>query len=87
MNTPPEHDSEVSPGFAEAAMAKQNGSCQICGRAASKVIFIRRDGRNEIVECRCEKHLTTPTTPTPTFTTTILILTGLLHWLMAGGGR
>lgn len=68
MTTPPEHDSNVSAGFAEQAWIDGKGSCSICGRAAQRVILIRMEGTTEICECRCLKHL--PTTSTATTTST-----------------
>jgi hypothetical protein len=66
MTTPPEHDSNVSPGFAETAWIDAKGSCSICGRAAKRVVLVRMEGITEICECRCQKHLpATSTSPTP----------------------
>ena len=64
MTMPPDYDSEVSAGFAEQAWSDCKGSCSICGRVATTVVFIGREGTREITECRCQKHLpTTATTP------------------------
>ena len=66
MTTPPEHDSNVSAGFAETAWIDAKGSCSICGRVAKRVILIRMEGTKEVTECRCEKHLPATSTATTT---------------------
>ena len=58
--TPAPHESDVSPGFADAAWEATGGSCAICGRVAATVILIRRVGLMEQVEPRCHRHTNRP---------------------------
>lgn len=53
----PEHETEVSPGFAEAAWEATGGSCTECGEPAVIVVFLRREANGmEVVHPRCEQH-------------------------------